>query len=449
MAESKGAAEGSENVGSAASGSSDSSGVAVGKVGAKGTANTTGAAKIQNTVVRRSHNIGGGSGGGAAGKTNVLYLNHVAQISGAEQSLRSLLWQFRRTHVDLEPIVALPGSGPLAELLRDEEWTVTFAPLRRLQRPNSLISGMAALLYIMRTAPFVARLIQQTRSHLVHSNSTTAHLVGGVAAERADKPAIWHARDLVSLARIAPALARRATWVIAISGCVAERLQHDGVAPEKIRVIHNGLDPDEWHPRERSQLRSSLAIPEDAFVFGCVGQLVPWKNHAAFIEAAAQLMNEESCAHAHFVILGGDLWGEHNSYVNELRALAKKHNLQERLNFIPHQTNNADAIAALDGVVLPSHEEPFGRVLIEAMALRKVVIAYGINAPLDIITHLHDGLLLPVNEENGLANAMRRVLCDRTLQEHLQSHSRETVLQKFHIADHAQRMLDIYREVLS
>jgi glycosyltransferase involved in cell wall biosynthesis len=380
---------------------------------------------------------------------NVLYLNHSAQISGAENSLRALLWQFRRAHPEVEPVIALPGMGPYPELLRDEEWNVTFAPLRRLQRPSNLVSGMRALFHVLRMTPFVARLASRTRSQLIHSNSTTDHLVGGLAAARTMKPAIWHVRDLVSLQRIAPALAQRATWVVAISGCVAEHLRQDGVPPEKVRLIHNGLDPDEWYPREQSQLRNSLSLPADTFLFGCVGQLTPWKNQAAFIEAAARLSQDENCAHARFVILGGNLWGEHDDYVQQLRDLIRQHNLQERFNFIPHQVNNVDALSALDAIVLASHDEPFGRVLIEGMALRKVVIAYASNGPLEIITHGQDGLLVPPDEADGLTNAMRRALHDQELRVHLQNNARETVLQKFHIADSAQRVLDLYREALS
>lgn len=380
---------------------------------------------------------------------NVLYLNHVGQLSGAEQSLRALLWQFRRTRVEVEPVIALPGAGPLAALLRAEGWNVTFVPLRRVQRPHSVIAGIETLLHVLRTAPLLSRLIQKTRTDLVHSNSTTAHLMGGLAAARAGRPAIWHARDLVRLGRIAPALARRAAWVVAISGCVAQRLQTDGVAPEKIRVIYNGLDPNEWQPRAKSELRAGLQLPPATFLFGCVGQLVPWKNHAAFIEAAGQIAEEEGGEQARFMILGGDLWAEHDSYSQELRALVEQHKLQDRLIFVPHQANNIDALAACDAVVLPSHEEPFGRVLIEAMALQETVIAYGENGPLEIITHLHDGLLVPPTEDNGLANAMRRVLRDAELRAHLNHNARETVLQRFHIADHAQRVLDLYREVLS
>jgi glycosyltransferase involved in cell wall biosynthesis len=177
------------------------------------------------------------------GKINVLYLNHSEQTSGAEQSLRALLWQLRREGREMDPVVALPAGGSFSQLLRDEGWNVTFAPLRRLQRPHNMVGTMRTLLHIMRTAPFITKLARDTRAHLIHSNSTTAHLVGGWAGNRRNIPALWHVRDLVPLGHVAPALASRAACVIAISGCVAEQLQKDGVPPDKIRVIHNGLDP--------------------------------------------------------------------------------------------------------------------------------------------------------------------------------------------------------------
>jgi glycosyltransferase involved in cell wall biosynthesis len=378
---------------------------------------------------------------------NILYLNHSEQMSGAENSLRALLMQLRRAYPELETAIALPGAGPFSDLLRDEGWNVTFAPMRRVERPRNLVSGMAALVHVLRTAPFLTHLVKETRCDIIHSNSTTAHLVGGLAAERTNVPAIWHARDLVSLQRIAPALALRASLVIAISGCVAERLQQDGVPPEKIRIIHNGLDPDEWNVRPHNPLRDSFALPSDAFVFGCVGQLVPWKNQIAFIEAAARLIDDENCSNAHFVIMGGNLWNEHGDYVSKLRDMVRSLGLKDRFTFIPHQSDNVTGISALDALVLPSHDEPFGRVLIEGMALKRVVIAYAENGPIGIVTHEHDGLLIPPTEADGLANGMRRVLLDRELCEVLRHNARETVLQRFHIADSASKIHDIYREL--
>jgi len=378
---------------------------------------------------------------------NVLYLNHSDQMSGAENSLRALLWELRRAHDEISPVLALPGSGPLSERMREEGWSVTFAPLRRIQRPQGLISGMTTLVHVMRTAPFIAHLAKKTGAKIIHSNSTTAHIVGGMAAEKIGVPAIWHARDMVSLEKIAPALAQRATCIVAISGCVAEKLQNDGVPAEKIRIVHNGLDPDEWKPRDKSALRETLSLPQGTVLFGCPAQLVPWKNQLGFIEAAAKIVENEGSARPHFAIIGGNMWGEHNDYIKELRDAVKARNLQDHFNFIPHQNDNVDALAALDCVVLPSHEEPFGRVLIEGMALKKAVIAFGENGPLEIVTHGHDGLLVPPEETDGLANAMQKILGDAALREELGRNGHASVIEKFHISESAARIVEIYRDV--
>jgi hypothetical protein len=171
----------------------------------------------------------------SSSRTAVLYLNHSAQMSGGEASLRSLLWGLRRADQPYDPIIALPDGGPFSEVLREEGWSVTLAPLRRLQRPRGIIESMASLVQVLQTAPMICRLVESTGAKIVHSNSTTAHLVGGVAGERTGRPTIWHCRDLVPLARLAPQLAAKATRVVAISGCVAELLEREGRAARQNR----------------------------------------------------------------------------------------------------------------------------------------------------------------------------------------------------------------------
>ncbi len=382
-------------------------------------------------------------------KKTVLYLDHSAQISGAEVSLHALLKGLRQIDAPFEPFVALPGDGPFATELREENWNVSFAPLRRLQRPRGIIDGMASLLHVLQTAPHICRLVDQCGARLIHSNSTTAHLVGGVAAERTNRPAIWHCRDLISLDRIAPQLAAKATRVVAISGCVASQLEKDGVPHEKITVVYNGLDPEQWRPHIPSRLRETLSVPDNTFIFGIVGQMVPWKNHADFIEAAAKMVQQDGMENVRFVSIGGDLFGEHADYISDLRQLVKKHDLIERFNFIPRQSDAVDAISALDCLVHPAADEPFGRVLMEAMALEIPVIAVNENGPLEIVTHGHDGLLVRPSAPDELADAMTRVLRDADLRKHLSENGRATVQEKFHIADHASRFEELYREFTS
>ena len=381
-------------------------------------------------------------------KKTILYLNHSAQMSGAEASLRGLLKGLRQIDAPFEPLIALPGDGPFATELRKENWNVSFAPLRRLQRPRGIIDGMASLLHVLQTAPHICRLVDKSGAALIHSNSTTAHLVGGVAAERTNRPAIWHCRDLISLDKIAPQLAAKATRILAISGCVASQLERDGVPREKITIIYNGLDPELWRCKENSRLRETLALPDDTFIFGIVGQMVPWKNHADFIEAAAKLVQQDGTENVHFVSIGGDLFGEHQDYIEDLRDLVKEHDLTERFNFIPRQSDAVDAISALDCLVHPAADEPFGRVLIEAMSLEIPVIAVNENGPLEIVTHGYDGLLVKPHAPDELAQAMTSILQNADLRESLIVNGRATVEEKFHLADHAAQIEAIYRELI-
>ena len=378
---------------------------------------------------------------------SVLYLNHSAHMSGAEASLRSLLWGLRRADASIEPLVALPGEGPFTSTLRDEGWNVALAPLRRLHRPRGLIDTMSSIVHVLQTAPHICRLADQTGARIIHSNSTTAHLVGGVAAEKINRPALWHCRDLVTLGKIAPQLSAKATRVIAISSCVAESLERDGVPREKIAIVPNGIDTDEWRPRTQSNLREILNVGPHEFLFGVIGQLIPWKNHAAFIEAAAQMMKDEKNANARFAVIGGDLFGEQQAYIKELRELVKKHDLMGRFNFVPHQKEGGDAMAALDCLVHPTLEEPFGRVVMEGMAMEKPVIAMNENGPKEIIQHERDGILVKTEEEDGLANAMSRILQDADLRAYLGANARPSIESRFHIADHTAKILEIYREV--
>ena len=379
-------------------------------------------------------------------KKTVLYLNHSSQMSGAEASLHALLKGLRQIDAPFEPFIALPGDGPFATELREENWNVSFAPLRRIQRPRGIIDGMASLLHVLQTAPHICRLVDQSGAALIHSNSTTAHLVGGVAAERTNRPTLWHCRDLISLDRIAPQLASKATRIIAISGCVASQLEKDGVPHEKITVIYNGLDPEQWRPNQNSQLRETLGVSDETFIFGIVGQLVPWKNHADFIEAAAKMIQQDGMENVRFVSIGGDLFGDHLDYIEDLRELVKKHDLTERFNFIPRQSNAVDAMSALDCLVHPASDEPFGRVLMEAMALEIPVIGINENGPLEIVTHGHDGLLVRPGAPEEIAEAMTHVYRDAELRRHLSENGRATVQEKFHIADHASRIEELYRE---
>src|SRR5690606_10708552 len=110
---------------------------------------------------------------------------------------------------------------------------------------------------------------------------------------------------------------------------------------------------NDWTPQTppNHQIRNALDATESTVVFGCVGQLVAWKNQAMFIEAAALLRSLEPEANIKFAIIGSDPWHDKSTYRKHLLAQAKALKIGNDLIFFPHQNDNRAALAACDVLV--------------------------------------------------------------------------------------------------
>ncbi len=373
----------------------------------------------------------------------ILYLNHVSEISGAEMSLLSLLGGLDKARY--EPVCVVPGPGPLTDRLREVSLQVRYAPFVRFKRTrNPLLLFAYANLLPVTVKPLV-RYLMRNEVHLIHSNSTLAHLHGALAARQMSLPCVWHVRDLVPLGWWARIYAKWTNKIIAISEAVREHLQRSGMPAQKIEVIPNGVDLSVWQPRS-SPLRKGLGFTEEHFVFGMVAQLVPWKGHEVFLRAAAQVA--QAMPPARFLIVGDDLFGDHPDYVQGLVRLTQSLGLDDKVHFLGFRSDIVDVLASLDALVLPSFREPFGRALIEAMAMEKPVIATNIGGPPEIVDHEINGLLVPAQDVSALADAMRRLCQDRVWSQHLGEAGRAKVVREFDIALTVQRTQKVYEEVM-
>lgn len=141
---------------------------------------------------------------------------------------------------------------------------------------------------------------------------------------------------------------------------VLESLPH--MSPDQCMIIHNAIDSDDIASRkiEREEARRQLGISDDEFVFGTVGRLVPFKAHSELIEAFAKV--HRSMPNSRLVIIGdGKLYGA-------LSAQISRKSLADRIKLIGLLPRAAQYMSSFDVFVLPSHNEPFGLVLLEAMA---------------------------------------------------------------------------------
>ncbi|MCX5841214.1 MAG: glycosyltransferase [Deltaproteobacteria bacterium] len=179
------------------------------------------------------------------------------------------------------------------------------------------------------------------------------------------------------------------------------------IAPEhKFTTIHSGTDLSLFNAAlcDRSKMKSELHIPPDDLVVGTVGRLTFVKGQIHLLEAAAKVLAVRP--DTTFVFLGdGELQPE-------LRGRAVEMGVADRVRFPGWRPDAAAVMSVFDVFALPSLNEGMGRVLVEAMALSKPIIASRIGGITDLVVHGKNGLLVPPRDANAIAEAILLLLGD-------------------------------------
>lgn len=215
----------------------------------------------------------------------------------------------------------------------------------------------------------------------------------------------------------------------AVSHFGHQALLREGVPAHAVRTVHNGIPLARYQRDPQRPLRARLGLPDPEPLFGIVGRLTPWKGQDIFLRVASQWAR--SGRPGHFAIIGG-AFNEDAPFESHLRDSVQHHGLSNRVHFVPFQPDIASALSSLDVLVHASTKpEPFGRVLIEAMALGvPVVAARGGGVP-EIVTDAVDGLLVQPGDVAGTSRALDRLLGDPAFRTSIVDAASRTVREKF------------------
>ena len=373
----------------------------------------------------------------------ILYVNHTSRISGAEQSLLALLANLDRGRFC--PHVALPDDGPLARRVLDMGIKCHFVAMPRLRRTINPFRLLRFILAVRRSARELVALAEREGAVLVHSNSTIAHvcvIFSGWMWKRGI-PTVWHVRDMMDPGMIGDRLAFGAGRIIAVSQAVRQKLQPTCGMSERWCVVHNGVDVERFANADGTAFRDEIGAKPGDPVIGMIAQMVPWKRHPDFI-AAAKVVHR-MLPSAKFVILGDDLFNDHPDYKRHLHRLGD----DPSIIFAGYREDIESAIAGMDVVVLPSEDEPFGRVVIEAGAASVPVVACDDAGPGEIVLDGKTGLLVPVGDIGRIAEAIVQLAFDREKARSMGRNAYERVCSHFTSKQAARKIEAIYDELLA
>lgn len=325
------------------------------------------------------------------------------------------------------PLAVCYQRGPLVEGLHaaDVE-TFVWEDLRERERASSLATRAAASLAGVRHR---ARFLRSHGVDIVHLNNlpTLTIELWLPACKLAGVPLVAHVRGVIPadpgeerLDRLRRRLAHDCDAIICVSNHVLEAAARAGLPRHKMSVIYDGVDPVRWRPwsdAERQLARSALDIGADESVAVLAGNLKPWKGQREALAAACAM--PRGLRERTVVLLAGGTAASavDQEYERSLRAAATLAEASggPRVRFLGPWNDMPRLYAAADVVLHSSIEpEPLGIVVLEALAMGKVVLASSLGGPAEMITE-GAGVLADPRDTMAYAAAMARALTEPSL----------------------------------
>lgn len=290
----------------------------------------------------------------------------------------------------------------------------------------------------------LAAIIKKHKVQLVHAHAGKDYRLAVIAAKMVGNCKIVLTRHILLPLKndfISCCLRSRADKFIAVSQSVAEVLREKNNIPDcKIKVIHNGIDLQK-HKRvseSKESLRKKYGIAGGKAVIGCIGRLAAEKGQSDLIE----IFNKLTLLYPDTVLcLAGS--GEDEK---KLKSLAEKLNIKDKVRFLGFINNTAEFMALLDIFILPSRNEPFGLVILEAMAQGVPVIARKAGGVPEIVEDKKNGFLFSTDEE---CLELIKVLLERKKYAiNIGENGLKTVFQKFSIGKMLDNIEYLYNDIL-
>lgn len=373
-------------------------------------------------------------------KIKVLYVVDNLSFGGGERGFGQLWTGLNRDRFQTH-LAAHPG-GKLEEMAHGAG--VSFFPIDMSRKVNFITIG------------HLSRLISQNRIDIVHSMGARADFFARLACRKMSSTAVLctvamliEGYDVGSLRKAVYKIADRysaryVTQYIAVSKALKDRLIEEcGIPADKISVIYNGVELDQYNPNlcAPDEVCRSLGITDDYPVIGTIGRLVYQKGFSYFLEAAKRVWSERR--QVRFVIVG------HGPEEAKLKSLAESLGISHVCTFAGLRFDTARLLSVFNVFVLSSVLEGLPRVVIEAMAMGRPIVATDIDGVREEIRHNETGILVPPEDPIAFAEAILSLLDDREKAERLGRQARKDAEEMFDLRHTLANVEVLYEKVLN
>ena len=308
-----------------------------------------------------------------------------------------------------------------------------------------LLSASRSFVNILYIARF-AKIILKEKVDLVHVNNGMSNLEPMIAALLLKRKFIIHFHGIETLGFDQKFLLGKVYKYITISEFLRSALIKNGFPKENMIVIPNPVKKTHALSTGRRDLRSQYSIDKDDRVFGIVGRIVRWKGHIEFLNAAFLVLENVPRAKA---LIVGDFSDGSEDYQERIQKMVDKSGFNDRIIMTGYIEEVSEIYSIMDVCVHTSIKpEPFGLVIIEAMANGVPVIASDTGAPREIITNEVNGFIVRPTKTTELADTIIGLLTNAELREGIGSRGRANVEKNYNVKDYARLVEQVYQEAL-
>ena len=375
----------------------------------------------------------------------IAHLLTLLELGGAQQNTLYSVRHHDRRYFD---VALLAGAGAQ---LDDEARAIPDADVHLVDWLPHPIRPATDLIAIER----MRRWFKEQRIDLVHTHSSKAGILGRIAAQLAGVPAVVHTVHGWSFNATQPralqmsyrALERFvAPWtdrILVVAANHRESGLDAGIGREaQYRIVRSGIDADRFvvDVAERQRLRQEWALPDDAFVFGTVTNMKPQKAPLDFVAVAARACRAEP--RLHFVFAGD------GPLMPEVRQAVEQEGLSDRIRLLGWRDDVPELLAAFDGFLLTSHFEGLPRVVLQATAAGRPVVATAVDGTPEVIEDGVSGWLAAAGDVDGLASAVLECVAEPTTACHRVGAAQKRLQGSFHLRTMVQQLDRLYLELL-
>lgn len=387
-------------------------------------------------------------------KRNILFVEYCPDLKagGAQRVFLDIIKSFSCEKYNIHAAYPKSEKSELSAEIPEYVTRLDYDSKSPNTKINKLISYSIFLIYIPIILIRWYSIIKRLKIDVVYVHSIITGFHFSILKYFIDYKLIYHEHNMASQRpnsliwkSMFQFVAKRSDKLIAISKEVALSLEAFDVEKQKIIVVHNGLELIDKEGKELYQKGAErLKIKQEDILVGMIGHFRPWKGQKIFIESLKTVLQADQ--NVCYIVVGGV---HDEGYYQEVLDYIQQNNLTDKVIITGHQDNIPELMARLDIIVVPSVPEPFGLVVLEAMMMKKSVIAFDMGGPAEIIEDNKTGILVKDVNSYALGEAIVALASNKKTRDLMGNEGRNRLENTFTLQIQAEKIEHMIDEMFS